>query len=109
MKHHLYVTNSKANNQGARALFKIPHLHERSKHIDVQYHHIRDLEAQKRIAVSYIMVADCKSCGQARSVVIPAGPFKGLQFLCWTITLINTSTVTILPTSVADCSHYCSI
>ena len=97
-----YVAQIKGDNQGALALVKNPHLHERSKHIDVQYHHIRDLEAQKRIAVSYIMVADCKSCGQARSVVIPAGPFKGLQFLCWTITLINTSTVTIMPTSVSS-------
>jgi len=36
------------------ALVKNPHLHERSKHIDICYHHIRDLEARKRIAISYI-------------------------------------------------------
>ena len=44
----------KGDNQGALALVKNPHLYERSKHIDIQYHHIRDLEAWKRIAVSYI-------------------------------------------------------
>jgi hypothetical protein len=52
----------KGDNQGALALVKNPHLHERSKHIDIQYHHIRDLEEKKKITVSYIptteMIAD---------------------------------------------------
>jgi len=52
----------RGDNQGALALVKNPHLHERSKHIDICYHHIRDLEERKRIAVTYIptseMVAD---------------------------------------------------
>ena len=34
----------RADNQGAIALAKNPHLHERSKHIDISYHYIRDLE-----------------------------------------------------------------
>jgi hypothetical protein len=58
----LYTTQIKGDNQGALALVKNPHLHEQSKHIDVQYHYIQDLEARKRIVVSYIptanMVAD---------------------------------------------------
>ena len=39
------------------ALVKNPHLHERSKHIDIQYHHIQDLETCKKIAVSYMPIA----------------------------------------------------
>jgi len=52
----------RGNNQGALAMVKNPHLHERSKHIDICYHYIRDLEEMRRIAVSYIpteeMIAD---------------------------------------------------
>ena len=58
----LYTMQIKRDNQGALALVKNPHLYERSKHIDIQYHHIRDLEARKKINVSYVpttsMVAD---------------------------------------------------
>ena len=50
------------DNQGAIALVKNPHLHERSKHIDICYHFIRDLAEQKKLQISYIptdeMVAD---------------------------------------------------
>ena len=52
----------RADNQGAIALAKNPHLHERSKHIDISYHHIRDLEEQKKITIKYVptteMIAD---------------------------------------------------
>ncbi|KAF7570398.1 hypothetical protein PtrM4_104000 [Pyrenophora tritici-repentis] len=41
------------DNQGAIALTKNPHLHERSKHIDVCYHFIRDL-AEQAVAASRI-------------------------------------------------------
>lgn len=50
------------DNQGAIALVKNPHLHERSKHIDICYHFIRDLAEQKKLQISYIptdrMIAD---------------------------------------------------
>jgi hypothetical protein len=36
----LYTARIKGDNQGALALVKNPHLHERSKHIDIQYHYI---------------------------------------------------------------------
>lgn len=56
------TVDMRADNQGAMALVKNPHLHERSKHIDISYHHIRDLEATKRMQTTYIptdqMVAD---------------------------------------------------
>ena len=54
----LYAAQIKGDNQGALALVKNPHLHERSKHIDVQYHYIWDLETWKRIAVSYVLTTD---------------------------------------------------
>jgi hypothetical protein len=34
----------RADNQGAIALVKNPHLYKRSKYIDISYHYIRDLE-----------------------------------------------------------------
>jgi hypothetical protein len=52
----------RADNQGAIALAKNPHLHERSKHIDISYHHIRDLEEQRKMRITYVptseMIAD---------------------------------------------------
>ena len=61
-----YVAKIKGDNQGALALVKNPHLHERSKHIDIQYHHIRDLETRKRIAVSYIPTIDMVADGMTK-------------------------------------------
>lgn len=42
------------DNQGAIALTKNPHLHERSKHIDVCYHFVRDLAEQGKLDVAYV-------------------------------------------------------
>jgi hypothetical protein len=58
IRNDLYVAQIKGDNQGALALVKNPHLHKQSKHIDIQYHYIRDLEAWKRIAVSYVLTTD---------------------------------------------------
>ena len=50
------------DNQGAIALSKNPHLHERSKHIDICYHFQRDLVEKGDVSIDYIntsqMVAD---------------------------------------------------
>ena len=50
------------DNQAANLLVKDAHIHERSKHIDVAYHHIRDLHKRNLIQLNYIpsedMVAD---------------------------------------------------
>jgi len=50
------------DNQGAIALTKNPYLHERSKHIDICYHFIRDLVNKGDIDINYIntveMIAD---------------------------------------------------
>ncbi|KAI0995035.1 hypothetical protein K3495_g13146 [Podosphaera aphanis] len=48
------LVNIKGDNQGAIALAKNPHILERSKHIDIKYHLIRDLIEAGQIAISYI-------------------------------------------------------
>ena len=51
-----------ADNQGSIALAKNPVFHDRSKHIDIQYHFTRDLVKHKKIHLQYIptenMLAD---------------------------------------------------
>ena len=46
------------DNQGAIALVKNPYLHERSKHIDICYHFVRDLAEQGKLEVIYILIFD---------------------------------------------------
>ena len=53
----------RGDNQGALALVKNPHLHERSKHIDISYHYIRDLAEKGKITVSYIPTEDMAADG----------------------------------------------
>lgn len=57
-----YCTQIMGDNQGSIHLLENPRIHERSKHIDICYHHVRDLAARKRIKVDYIptdeMLAD---------------------------------------------------
>ena len=52
----------KSDNQAANSLVHNHHIHERSKHIDVAYHHVRDLVKRNLIQLSYIfsfeMIAD---------------------------------------------------
>ena len=51
------------DNQGSLRLVANPEMHARSKHIDVQYHYVRELAEQGMIKVEYIptaeMAADC--------------------------------------------------
>ncbi len=55
-------TQLKGDNQASLMLVKDAHIHERSKHIDVAYHHIRDLHKKNQISVNFVpsqdMVAD---------------------------------------------------
>jgi hypothetical protein len=52
-----------SDNQGALRLTGNPEFHARSKHIDVQYHYVRELKEAGVIDVRYIpteeMAADC--------------------------------------------------
>lgn len=42
------------DNQCAIALIKNPHLNERSKHIDIFFHHIEDLHDKNKISIKYV-------------------------------------------------------
>jgi H2-forming N5,N10-methylenetetrahydromethanopterin dehydrogenase-like enzyme len=57
------------DNQGALALAKNLHLHERSKHIDICYHFIRDLTEKGKVVTSYINTVDMVVDGMTK----PAG------------------------------------
>jgi H2-forming N5,N10-methylenetetrahydromethanopterin dehydrogenase-like enzyme len=57
------------DNQGALALAQNPHLHERSKHIDICYHFIRDLTEKGKVVTSYINTVDLVADGMTK----PAG------------------------------------
>lgn len=50
------------DNQGAITLAKNPQLHNRSKHIDICYHFVRDLVEKGRLQIAYVptteMIAD---------------------------------------------------
>ena len=52
----------KGDNQAALTLVKDVHVHERSKHIDITYHHIWDLHQRNQIKVNFMssqdMIAD---------------------------------------------------
>ena len=48
-----------ADNQGSNiALARNPVFHDRSKHIDIQYHYTRDLVKEKRIKLEYVPTKD---------------------------------------------------
>jgi hypothetical protein len=54
IKHQELPVQIKGDNQAANSLVKDAHIHERSKHIDVAYHHVRDLAKRNLILLDYI-------------------------------------------------------
>ncbi len=56
------LTQLKKDNQASFMLIKNAHIHERSKHIDIAYHYIRDLHKKNQISMNFIfnqdMIAD---------------------------------------------------
>ena len=58
-----HATRIYSDNQGALRLTGNPEFHARSKHIDVQYHYVRELKEAGAIDVEYVptgkMAADC--------------------------------------------------
>ena len=52
------VVDIRADNQGVIVLVKNLHLYERSKYIDISYYHIRDLEEQNKLRVTYIPIIE---------------------------------------------------
>lgn len=54
------------DNQGVIALVRNPQLHERSKHIDISYHYIRDLASKRRLEITYILTQDMVADGSTK-------------------------------------------
>ena len=53
-----------SNNLGALTLIENPYLHERSKHIDISYHFIRDLGEQGELNIAYIPTDEMATDGK---------------------------------------------
>lgn len=60
------TVQTRGDNQGAIHLVKNPVLSDRSKHIDISYHFIRDLAEKKRISVKYIPTHDMIADGMTK-------------------------------------------
>ena len=56
----------KGDNQAANSLVHNHHIHERSKHIDVAYHHVRDLARRNLIQLSYIPSSEMIANGMTK-------------------------------------------
>jgi hypothetical protein len=59
------------DNQGALALVENPHLHERSKHIDISCHFIRDLHERGKLDIAYIPTKDMTADGMTKPLQRP--------------------------------------
>jgi hypothetical protein len=51
------------DNQGALALVKNPHIHKRSKYIDVCYYYICDLAKKKKLVIKYVPTTEIPANG----------------------------------------------
>ena len=74
-RHKAIPVQLKGDNQAANHLFKDAHIHERSKHIDVAYHHVRDLAKRNLIQLDYIPSADMVADGLTKTLT--QNRFKG--------------------------------
>lgn len=65
------------DNQGAIALTKNAHLNERSKHIDIAYHFVRDLAERGSLRVDYVPTSDMVADGMTKPLDrVAFGRFK---------------------------------
>lgn len=57
-----YATQINSDNQSAQCLAKDSQFHARSKHIDIKYHHVREMVKNKFVEINYVptenMIAD---------------------------------------------------
>jgi len=58
-----WTTNLRGDNQSSLALVRNPQIHERSKHIDICYHNIRDREKRGQIKIDYVCTAEMAADG----------------------------------------------
>ena len=63
------------DNQAANLLVKDAHISERSKHIDVAYHHVRDLYNRNLIQLDYMPTEDMVADGLTKPLL--GDKFKG--------------------------------
>ena len=53
-----WTVNLLGDNQSSLALIRNPQIHERSKHIDICYHNIRDRERRGQIKIGYVNISN---------------------------------------------------
>ena len=58
----------RGDNQAVLTLIKDAHVHERSKHIDIAYHHIWDLHQRNQIKVDFVPSQDMFADGLTKSL-----------------------------------------
>jgi hypothetical protein len=56
------------DNQGSLALAKNPEYHVRTKHIDIQYHFIRECIENNKIVIQYIPTEDMLADGMTKAL-----------------------------------------
>jgi hypothetical protein len=66
-----WTTNLRGDHQSSLALVRNPHIHDRSKHIDIAYHYVRDLEKHNRIKIEYIDTDDMIADGLTKRLTGP--------------------------------------
>jgi len=71
-KHQGEVKNIHVDNQGAIALAKNPEFHARTKHIDIQYHFIRQHIDNQNIVLTYCPTADMTADIFTKALLQPA-------------------------------------
>ena len=59
----------RGDNQAVLTLIKDVHVHERSKHIDIAYHHIQDLHQRNQIKVDFMSSWDMFVDGLMKSLL----------------------------------------
>ena len=64
----------KRSNQASLTLVKESHIHERSKHIDVVYYHVRDLYVKNQIRVDFVLSHEMVANGLTKP--LPKKAFK---------------------------------
>ena len=82
-----WTTNLLGDNQSSLALIRNPQIHERSKHIDICYHNIRDREKRGQIKISYVGTEEMVADGLTKPLTGPSFENSvvsfGLTKSCW--------------------------